>query len=178
MNGSKRSPLRLVFLFVVISLSVSAGLRYVPSAASDFSVASTDGKVVRIVDGDTVVIETTAGKRERIRLAGIDAPERNQPWGDAATRELRRQVAGKTVLVSGNKRDRYDRLIGVLLLDGEDQNLHLVDRGLAWHYKRYQDEQHPDDRRRYAQAEIDAQTARRGLWSDPDPVAPWDWRRR
>ena len=135
------------------------------------------GQVVRIVDGDTVVLESD-GARHRVRLAGIDAPERNQPWGNAGTRELRHQVAGQHVVVEWYKRDRWKRLIGMIRLDGDDMNLHMVDRGLAWHYKRYADEQTPPDRDAYAEAEKAAQDARRGLWSDPQPIPPWEWRKR
>jgi len=85
------------------------------------------GRVVRIVDGDTIVLEV-GDMRHKVRLSGIDSPERNQPWGDASTRELRRQVAGKDVIVEWSKRDRWKRIIGVIKLDGENQNLHLVER--------------------------------------------------
>lgn len=139
--------------------------------------ADLPGRVVRVVDGDTIVLEAGT-ERHRVRLAGIDAPEKNQPWGEASTRELRRQIAGRDVTVEWSKRDRYDRLIGVVRLDGEDVNLDMVDRGMAWHFKRYQAEQAPEDRKLYTAAEIDAQAARRGLWSEGDPVAPWEWRRR
>jgi endonuclease YncB( thermonuclease family) len=111
-------------------------------------------------------------------LAGIDAPERNQPWGETATRELRRQVAGRFAVVDWNKKDHWKRLIGVVRLIGDAQKLHMIDRGLAWHYKRYEREQSPSDRQRYAEAETAACEAKLGLWSDPDPVAPWDWRKR
>ena len=134
------------------------------------------GQVVRIVDGDTLVVET-AGHRQKVRLAGIDAPERNQPWGEASTRELRRQLAGRAVIVEWHKKDRWGRLIGVVRLNDNDMNLHQVDRGLAWHYKRYQKEQSPSDRQDYSAAESQARDARRGLWSDPDPIPPWEWRK-
>jgi endonuclease YncB( thermonuclease family) len=137
--------------------------------------ADLPGIVVRVVDGDTIVLEVQDG-RHRVRLAGIDAPEKNQPWGEAATRELRRMVAGKFIVVVGNKRDRWNRLIGTVWLAGEDVNLHMVDRGMAWHYKRYEAEQHPADRAAYTAAEDAAKADRLGLWSDPDPVPPWQWR--
>lgn len=139
--------------------------------------ADLPGRVVRVVDGDTIVLDAGTDCY-RVRLAGIDALERDQPWGDASTRELRRQVAGKDVVVDWDKRDRYDRLVGVVRLDGEDVNLHMVDRGMAWHYKRYANEQTSEGRELYSAAEIAAQAARRGLWSDGDPVAPWEWRRQ
>jgi endonuclease YncB( thermonuclease family) len=66
----------------------------------------------------------------------------------------------------------------VVKLSGEDVNLHMVDRGLAWHYKRYQDEQTPSVRNAYCASEKAAQDVRRGLWSDPEPIPPWEWRRR
>ncbi len=129
--------------------------------------------MIRIVDGDTIVIEV-ADAQHRIRLAGIDAPEKNQPWGEAGTRELRRQIAGKHVVIDWHKRDRWKRLIGIVRLADEDMNLHMIDRGLAWHYKRYADEQSPSDRDAYAAAEEAARDARRGLWSDPAPLPPWE----
>ena len=140
-----------------------------------FAVSAVDlpGRVVRVVDGDTLVIEA-GDERRKVRLAGIDAPERDQLWGDASTRELRRQVAGRDVVVVWDKADRWDRLIGVIRLDGEGINLHMVDRGMAWHFKRYAREQTPEDRETYSAAEIAAQGARRGLWSDSTPV-PLRW---
>ena len=165
-------------MFLVVSLVIGAGFQGLPDSSSAALPKAFDARVTRIVDGDTVVVELPSGKDERIRLGGIDAPERDQPWGEAATRELRRQVAGQTVTIRWSKRDRYERIVGVILLDGEDQNLHLVDRGMAWHYKRYQAEQGAEDRRLYAAAENAARDARRGLWSDPEPMAPWEWRRR
>ena len=134
------------------------------------------GTVTRVVDGDTVVVEAQ-GAVHRVRLAGIDAPEKNQPWGEAATRELRRMVVGRPVVVDWYKRDQWQRLIGVVRLNGEDMNLHMVDRGMAWHFKRYTAEQAPGDRELYAAAETLARIERRGLWSDPDPIPPWEWRR-
>lgn len=135
------------------------------------------GRVVRVVDGNTIIVEV-AGAQHQVRMAGIDAPEKNQPWGEASTRELSKQVAGKHVVVNWYKRDRRKRLIGIVRLAGEDVNLHMVDRGLAWHYERCAHEQDPSDRATYSAAEKSAQDARRGLWSDPAPVPPWEWRRQ
>ena len=136
-----------------------------------------EGRVVRIVDGDTIVVELQR-VRHKVRLSGIDTPERNQPWGDSATREMRRLVAGKGVAVDWYKRDRWGRLIGNVFVDGQDVGLLMVERGMAWHFKRYADEQTPADRDAYSAAEKAAQGARRGLWSDPEPVPPWEWRKR
>ena len=161
--------------FVRLLLAASALLLTTAAIGADtFQLA---GNIVRVVDGDTVVLEA-AGHRHRVRLAGIDAPERNQPWGETSTRELRRQVAGRAVVVDWYKKDRWGRLIGVVQLAGDDVNLHMIDRGLAWHFKRYAAEQHPADRAAYAAAEDTARAERLGLWSDPDPVPPWEWRER
>lgn len=157
-----------------VALLVVSLLAWLPASVLS---ATLTGQVKRVVDGDTLVVESQEHDY-RVRLAGIDAPERNQPWGEASTRELRRQVAGRFVVVEWYKKDRWKRLIGIVRLNGEDQNLHMIDRGMAWHYKRYQDEQTPEDRDAYAEAENAARDARRGLWSDPELVPPWEWRRK
>ena len=136
-----------------------------------------EGRVVRIVDGDTIVVEGQ-GIRQKVRLSAIDTPERDQPWGDSATREMRRLVAGKDVSVHWYKTDRWDRLIGNVLVDGEDAGLLMIERGMAWHFTRYADEQTPADQKAYAAAEDAARRSRRGLWSDTQPIPPWEWRKR
>lgn len=134
------------------------------------------GKVVRVLDGDTVEVLDANRRTQRVRLAGIDAPESGQPYGTQAKRVLSKAVAGETVVVDWHKRDRYDRLVGRLLLDGADVNLALVRSGDAWWYRQYAGEQSPSDRRRYEAAEQAARRERVGLWQDAHPIAPWDWR--
>ena len=150
------------------------------------------GKVVKIADGDTVTVVDDSGKKHRIRLAGIDAPEKDQPYGDVSTQGLVELVSGKTVTIEYEKRDRYKRIIGKVLVDppGDvfclaidcvkkiDVGLEQTKAGLAWHYKKYQSEQEESDRRAYSEAEIDARAERNGLWADKEPMAPWRWRRR
>ena len=80
--------------------------------------------------------------------------------------------------VSYNKRDRYKRIIGKVILDGQDINLEQIRRGLAWHYKSYQREQEVEDMALYAQGEHLAQKGRLGLWKDVNPIAPWDFRKK
>ena len=99
-----RLPVKILLLAFLVALSTV-------TAAADLEVLP--GQAVRIVGGDTIVLEAE-GTRHRVRLAGIDAPERNQPWGEAATRELRRPVAGQEVVVVWSKRDRWKRLIGII----------------------------------------------------------------
>ncbi|NCC23392.1 MAG: nuclease [Alphaproteobacteria bacterium] len=137
---------------------------------------SLDGKVVRILDGDTVEVLDARKRTHRVRLAGIDAPESKQPFGAKAKRALSSRVGGKTLTVDWHKRDRYDRLVGKLMFDGADVNLALVRAGYAWWYREYAGEQSPSDRRLYEAAEKAARRDGVGLWSDPRPIAPWDWR--
>lgn len=134
------------------------------------------GKVVRILDGDTVEVLDAQKQTHRVRLAGIDAPESKQPFGTKAKQKLSGLVGGETVSVGWRKRDRYGRIVGKLMLDGADVNLALVQAGFAWWYREYQREQSLGDRRLYEAAEAQARAQRVGLWTDPKPIAPWDWR--
>jgi endonuclease YncB( thermonuclease family) len=115
--------------------------------------------------------------RHKIRLGGIDAPEKKQAFGKQSTKNLARYVAGKNVQVEYNKRDRYKRIIGKLLLDGQDINLQQVKDGYAWHYKYYQKDQSAVDRGLYAEAENRARAEKLGLWSAP-AIPPWEYRRK
>ena len=115
--------------------------------------------------------------QHKIRLQAIDAPERGQAFGTKSKEHLSGYVAGKTVTVEYDKLDRYGRVIGKVLLDGEDMNLEQIQAGLAWHYKKYQGEQTIDDRVAYSDAEMDARRHGRGLWADGSPMAPWDYRK-
>ena len=150
------------------------------------------GKVVKVADGDTVTIVDDSGKKHRIRLAGIDAPEKNQSYGDVSTQGLVELVSGKTVTIEYEKRDRYKRIVGKVLVNppGEvfcmaldcvkkiDAGLEQIKAGLAWHYKYYQMEQSEEDRRLYSEAELESRNKQIGLWKDEEPMAPWEWRRK
>lgn len=134
------------------------------------------GKVIRVVDGDTVHVLDKDKKSHNIRLAGIDAPERGQPYSKAATKHLKTLVAGKQVCVQWYKKDKYQRLIGVVFLNNQDINLQMVEKGFAWHFKKFQKEQTPADRIKYANAEKNSRLSVIGLWQEPDPITPDDWR--
>jgi endonuclease YncB( thermonuclease family) len=135
------------------------------------------GRVVRVTDGDTIVILDSANAQHKIRLQGIDAPERKQAFGTKSKDHLSDSVAGKFVVVEYEKRDYYKRILGKVLLSHQDMNLEQIKAGLAWHYKKYQKEQTPSDRALYSEAEIKAKEAKRGLWHDPEPVPPWEYRK-
>lgn len=136
------------------------------------------GRVVQVADGDTITVLDSSKTQHKVRLAGIDAPERNQAFGQRSRESLADMVAGKAVIVETTKRDRYGRSVGKVLLDGEDINLAQIRRGMAWFYRHYQEEQSADDQFRYDAAETEARQVRRGLWSDRSPVPPWDFRRQ
>ena len=137
---------------------------------------TTTGLVVGIADGDTLTLLDADHVQHKIRLAGIDAPEKRQEFGSRSKQNLADLVFRKQVTVEWNKFDRYGRVIGKVLVGGDDVCLAQVRAGLAWHYKAYQREQSAADRERYAQAELDARASRRGLWRDASPVPPWDFR--
>jgi endonuclease YncB( thermonuclease family) len=134
------------------------------------------GRVVRILDGDTVEVLDSAQHTERVRLGGIDAPEKSQPFGTQAKQRMVVLSGGQTVSVDWTKRDRNGRIVGKLILNGEDLGLTMVNTGLAWWYRKYANEQSAADQLIYAAAEQTARTAKRGLWSVADPLAPWDYR--
>jgi endonuclease YncB( thermonuclease family) len=136
------------------------------------------GVVERVKDGDTVRIRLADGTRDELRLAGIDAPERKQPYGHAAGRRLAALCLGKTVEADGRKRDRYERLVARIRCEGTDPSSVLLEEGLAWHYRRYEREQPRVEREADEAAENAARAAKKGLWADFEPEAPWDYRKR
>jgi len=130
------------------------------------------GTVVRISDGDTIGV-LRGGKEVRVRLHGVDTPEKAQAFGTQARKFTTELVFGKEATVLVQDTDRYGRLVGdVLVPDGRSLNQELVKAGLAWWYKPYA----PHDTT-LAQLEADARAAQRGLWAEAHPVPPWAWRR-
>ena len=131
------------------------------------------GRVVGVSDGDTVtVLDALDNGRFRVRLAGIDAPEKRQPFGQKAKQHLSGLIYGKTVSIRFTEIDRYGRIVGRIHLDGSDVCLAMIAAGFAWHYVQY------DATPAYAAAEAQARAARIGLWADPaPPVPPGEYRR-
>ena len=136
------------------------------------------GKVVSDADGDTITVLDAEKNQHKIRLQGIDAPEKAQAFGAKSKQALYEMVHGKTVQVSFEKSDKYGRILGKVLLDGQDICHQQIKAGLAWHYKKYQNQQPLVDRDAYSASETAAKNEKLGLWSDPRPVAPWDFRKR
>lgn len=169
-----------------VGLSFSRSLvrrigRFAASAAVCFhaiaaSAAQLDGKVIGLSDGDTITVLDITRNQHKVRLAGIDAPEKKQPFGNRSRQHLADLVFQKQVLVEWSKRDRYGRIVGKVLVAGQDVSLKQITAGLAWHYKAYQHEQTSEDRALYADSEDAARAKRIGLWQDSAPVAPWNFR--
>jgi endonuclease YncB( thermonuclease family) len=133
---------------------------------------------VGIVDGDTIEVLDSDRNTHRVRLAGIDAPERGQAFGARATQNLTSLVRGSAVRVEWYKLDDWQRLVGKVLKNNQDICLEQVRAGLAWHFKRYEDEQSEEDRKTYDAAEQEARSAKKGLWTDLIPLEPWLYRQR
>jgi len=146
-----------------------------------------EGLVVGVSDGDTITVFDSAKTQHKIRLAGIDAPESKQPFGQASKKRLSDLVFNKDVRVEWRKRDRYGRIVGKVLVQPpdcptcqqtRDAGLAQIEAGLAWWYREYRREQSLEDQGYYEYAEFDAQARRIGLWVDASPMPPWEWRKK
>jgi len=143
------------------------------------------GRVVSVADGDTVTVLDANYQQHKIRLSGIDAPEKAQPFGQRSKESMSALVFGKEVDVLWAKHDRYKRIVGNVMVQPSgcptctktlDAGLAQVALGLAWWYKKYAKEQSAEDAGRYAFAEQEARAKRAGLWADAHPIPPWGWR--
>jgi endonuclease YncB( thermonuclease family) len=152
--------------FLLIVLLV-AGV-YAPAPAQSKQLT---GKAVKIIDGDTfdLLVGTTTF---RVRLQGIDCPEKKQPYSAQATAALGRWCGTGPLVVRYSSKDRSGRILGdVYTRSGTWVNLELVKQGMAWHFKKYSSD------RQLAAAEQDARKRSVGLWQQRNPVAPWLWRK-
>jgi endonuclease YncB( thermonuclease family) len=132
--------------------------------------ATRSGKVVRVLDGDSLVV-LAGGAEVEVRLHGIDAPEHGQAFGNRAKRRAGELAFGQEARFESRGKDSYGReLAEVFLPDGRSLNRELVSEGFAWWYRRYADDADLAAREREARVE------RRGLWADAAPVPPWEWR--
>ena len=131
------------------------------------------GRVVKVTDGDTITILDAAKKQHEIRLHGIDSPDYPQPYASAAKKVLASLVAGEGVGIDVKDTDRYGRTVGVVHKNNLNVNLQMVKSGNAWWYKKYAP--FNDD---LESAQKHARADKLGLWAEPDPMPPWEWRRR
>lgn len=138
--------------------------------------AELEGRVIGVSDGDTITVLVGAHVSVKVRLAGIDAPEKAQPFGSVSKKNLSDHVYEKKVTVEWEKKDRYGRVLGRVLVDGSDACLEQIRAGLAWHYKQYAKDQPASLRLAYEEAERLARQSRAGLWREPNPIPPWEFR--
>jgi len=150
------------YLFPIVTLYV---FFFVLSNAYAWS-----GKCVAVTDGDTIKVMHN-GKAEKIRLYGIDCPEKNQPFGKKAKWFASDLVFKRLVEVKALNKDHYGRTIAWVYVGGTRLNEELLKAGLAWHYKRYSKEKN------LSLLEERARVMKIGLWSDPHSIPPWEWRR-
>jgi endonuclease YncB( thermonuclease family) len=149
-----------------------------------------DVHVVAVADGDSLTVRDGNGLTHGVRLAAIDAPEHGQPYSDRSKGSLTRMALNKDVRLEWLERDGYGRLVAKLWVAPADApcpaapcpmtldaGLAQITSGLAWHFKRYEQDQSLEDRHRYADAETEARARKLGLWRDPTAAPPWEWRR-
>ena len=129
------------------------------------------GKVVKVVDGDTLTLLTSSNQQVKIRLASIDTPERRQPFGNKAKQTLARLTFQQQALVEVETKDRYGRTVGVVFVNGQNVNAELVKQGMAWVYRKYTNDQV------LYRLEAQARQENLGLWVDKKPIEPWLWRK-
>ena len=146
------------------------------------------GRVVSVSDGDTITVLDADHQQHKIRLSGIDAPEKAQPFGQRSKENLSRLVYDRDVTVEWRKKDRYGRTVGKVMVAAPvcrevicpktlDACHAQIVAGMAWWYRQYAREQEPGDANRYEQSEQEARSRRIGLWTDPQPTPPWEWRK-
>lgn len=178
----QRLAIRRARNLLALLLLASLALVQAPLAQADVLV----GRVIRVIDGDTILMQGADNLRQSVRLAGIDAPEPAQPHGRQAREYLAKLVSVGDVRAECPKLDHRTSVVCKVWArptDCEscartiDVGLAQISGGMAWWYRRYELEQSPDDRARYAAEEKTAREGGRGLWADKNPVAPWEWRR-
>lgn len=149
----------------------SEGATATGTPSSEPAPAPGGDKVVAVKDGDTIELLRN-GQTVTVRLYGVDAPEKNQDFGHRAKQFASDLAFNKTVRLIVHNTDRYGRTVGTIILpDGRSLNEELVKNGFAWHYKEYAKDKNLEN------LETDARRFKRGLWQDPNPTAPWEFRK-
>jgi endonuclease YncB( thermonuclease family) len=129
-----------------------------------------NGTIIRVIDGDAYIFQTVNGSF-KVRIFGTDAPERDQPYSKESA-DFLKQYLNKDAVTKINGTDRYRRRLGTLFIDGQDINLLSFKNGCAWHFKRYSSDI------QYASAEEYARKNKLGLWGLPNPIPPWNWKKK
>jgi endonuclease YncB( thermonuclease family) len=146
---------------------------------SNFAHAKTiEGLVVGVADGDTITVLDQQKNTYKIRLQGIDAPEKKQAFGEKSKQSLHDLVHRKQVRIEYDKEDKYGRIVGKVTVDDVDVCLQQLVLGMAWHYKKYQNEQSVSDRALYSDTELKSKSLKLGLWTEDTPMPPWEFRKK
>lgn len=134
------------------------------------------GRIVGVTDGDTLVLLAANRDQYKIRLSGIDAPEKRQPFGERSKTNLSALAFGQEATADCPKMDRYGRHVCTVFIRGKDVGLAQIADGMAWWYQKYSNQQTSLARADYEAAELSARTKQQGLWVDKNPIPPWGWR--
>lgn len=168
---TSHSRTKQIFALLTLVLTISACLM-IPRSGAELN-----GLVVAVADGDTITILDSQREKHKIRLAYIDAPEKNQAYGQKSKQFLSNLIYRKQVRIKVTEKDHYGRELGQVWLENKDVNLLIIEQGYAWHYTYYaRKNQSTKDFQQYEHAQSYAQNNRLGLWQGNDPVSPWDFR--
>ena len=174
---ARRKLLSLVVLLALVPLP----------ALAELDVSNYEGWAVTVLSGDTLRVLDGSNRMTRVRLKSIDAPEKNQPYGAEARKFLASLVSGREVKVEAKNTDDFGNILGQIWVEppkcfdckkSVDANLALLKAGLAWWSSKFAKQQSRSERKEYEAAQDDARRKMIGLWADPDPIPPWEWRER
>jgi|GEM_PF-507071 len=178
-HSTKNHSLQIAALVVLLALTNACTavrpLALTPAAQTEKEIK---GRVTYVYDGDTILVEDANRQKFKVRLKGIDAPEKSQAYGPQAARRLTELVLNRQVEVFWEETDRYGRVLGKLMIGQSDFCLEMIASGLAWHFTRYEQSQSASDRALYRQAEKESRDHHKGLWEDPNPTPPWEYRQQ
>lgn len=169
-RNSLKSYAALTLAFGILISPAIANLALAKSAEPND--ARYEAYVVGIADGDTITVLTNQNEQVKIRLYGIDCPEKKQAFGTKARQFIADLVFNKTVSIQPIQRDRYGRLVAKVYVDNRDVGLTMIEYGYAWWYQQYAKKATD-----YKQAQAKARRQQLGLWADANPVAPWMFRK-
>ena len=162
--------------FLVYSIIGVLSCSLIDSNAKTKSTGLITGKVIGISDGDTITVLDEHHQQFKVRLAGIDCPEKSQAFGNRAKRTLSEKVFSQNVKIETRDKDVFGRTLGIVKIGDEDINEFLILQGVAWHFKKYAHNQPQEEAERYARAEQTARQNKRGLWIQDNPMPPWEYR--
>ncbi len=169
----RQRPKSLIFFLFALFVSFCTIV-----SAQDVKSSKTfvSGKVIAIADGDTVTVLTEENEQFKVRLAGIDCPEKTQAFGNRAKKALSEKVFGQNVRIEHRGKDQYGRTLGIVMMGNIDINEYMIAQGVAWHFKRYASSQPQEEADRYSKAEEIARKNKKGLWVQDNPTPPWKFR--